>query len=57
MEMRGWNSHVFGLADLWRPGTLTGGNWEMDIYQVDFLKHQRFYMLMLPVFQGLRLDL
>ena len=30
---------------------------EMDIYQVDFLKHQRFYMLMLPVFQGLRLDL
>ena len=30
---------------------------EMDIYQVDFLKHRRFYMLMLPVFQGLRLDL
>ena len=57
LEIRGWNSHVFGLADLWRPGTLTGGNWEMDIYQVDFLKHQRFYMLMLPVFQGLRLDL
>ena len=29
----------------------------MDIYQVDFLKHQSFYMLMLPVFQGVRLDL
>ena len=30
---------------------------EMDIYQVDFLKHQCLYMLMLPVFQGWRLDL
>ena len=59
--------NCYGNERMEQPCFLSGGpmaalhfDWrelEMDIYQVDFLKHQRFYMLMLPVFQGLRLDL